>query len=321
LSRVSVIAVNFNGMPHIDLCLSSILAQTHPDYEVILVDNNSTDGSLEHARSQYPGVNIIANGENLGYAGGINVGLARATGEYIAPLNMDTEVSARTLEVLAGFLDANPKAGVVTPKILLFDDRSRINTLGSNIHVTGLGFCRGLGLKDEGHAHPERVIGVSGASYVIRRELLEQMGGIPQECFMANDDVVVSWMVNLMGYELYCVPEAVVYHKYRLKMNPDKLYALEKNRLSLLLYGYGPGTLLALSPVLALTELLIAAYCLRGGRKYVSSKWRAMLSLYADRELTRRRRALVQRVRRISDFRMVKRLRWNLEWRQLLQIT
>jgi GT2 family glycosyltransferase len=319
-NRVSVIVVNFNGMPHIDLCLSSVLAQTYPDFEVILVDNSSSDGSLEHVRRCYPQVKIIANSENLGYAGGINVGLARSSGAYIAPLNMDTEVADQWLEFMARFLDENRKAGAVGPKILLFDDRSRINALGHNIHVTGLSFCRKLGMKDEGSASPEAVVGVSGCSYMIRRELLEQMGGIPKECFMANDDVVVSWMLNLMGYDLYCVPRAVVYHKYRLKMNPDKLFALEKNRLGVVLSGFEPTTLVILSPVLLFMELMIAAYCLRGGRRHIAAKSRAMLSLYEDRELIRRRHVLAKRLRRISDFRMLRRLKWNPEWGQLLHV-
>lgn len=317
---VSVIVVNFNGMPHIDRCLASVLAQAHPDFEVILVDNCSTDGSLEHARDHYPGVRAVANSENLGYAGGINVGLAAATGGYIAPLNADTEMASGALKALSDFLDENQQAGVVTPKVLLFDRRDTVNALGSNIHISGLGFCRGLGRKDDGRSAPEKVCGVSGSSYMIRRELLEQMGGVPLECFQANDDVVVSWMVNLMGYDAYCVRRAVVYHKYRLRMSPDKLCALEKNRLSLVLYGYGRGTLVALSPVLLVTELLIAAYCLRGGWSYVAAKSRAVRALWAERELIRQRRAVVKRVRRISDRRLLGRLRWNLEWGQLLQI-
>ena len=103
-------------------------------------------------------------------------------------------------------------------------------------------------------------------------------------------------------------------------MSPDKLFALEKNRLSLVLYGYGRGTLLALSPVLLFTELLIGAYCVKGGWKYVAAKSRAMRSLWAERELIGQRRAVVKRVRRISDWRLLRRLRWSLEWGQLLRI-
>jgi GT2 family glycosyltransferase len=307
-------------MPHLDACIPSVLKQTYPDFEIIFVDNNSTDGSLEYARRKFPRLVFVANNKNLGYAGGINAGLAYATGEYISPLNVDTEVAPNFLAVMAGFLDENPRAGLVTPKILLFDDRSKINTMGSNIHVTGLGFCRGLNKRDNGSMNSERVPGVSGCSYLIRREIFEKMGGAPQENFMGNDDVVVSWLVNLMDYEIYCLPEAVVYHKYTLKMNPEKFFQLEKNRYLLLLYTLKPLTFVVLSPVFALTEFLILAYSLLKGRAYIQAKFRAWRAIRENRTYIRERKTQVQKLRRISDFQLLKKMRWNLEWRQLLRI-
>jgi len=319
--KVSVILVNYNSRPHLDTCISSVLDQNYPNFEIIFVDNNSSDGSLEYARRKFPQLVFVANSKNLGYAGGINAGLAYATGEYIAPLNIDTEVSPNLLAIMVGFLDENPHAGVVTPKILLFDDRSKINTMGSNIHVTGIGFCRGLNQLDDNSTSPQKVSGVSGCSYLIRREILEQMGGAPEECFMGNDDVVLSWLVNLMDYEMYCLPQSVVYHKYKLKMDPEKFFILERNRYTLLLYSLKPLTFVALSPVLAFTELLISGYSLIKGRRYIQAKFRAYEAVWNKRAYVRKRREQVQELRRISDFQLLKRLRWNLEWGQLLHIS
>jgi GT2 family glycosyltransferase len=319
-TRVSVIVVNFNGMPHIDACLSSVLKQTYSNFEVIFVDNNSSDGSLEYVRSKFPRLVIVASNENLGYAGGINAGLVHATGSYIAPLNMDTEVSVDWLRYLVSFLDENAFAGAVTPKVLLFHERDTINAMGLNIHVSGLGFCRSLGKKDNNSTLPEKVSGVSGCSYLIRRELLERMGGLPQECFMANDDVVVSWLVHLMGYETYCVPLSVAYHKYNLKMNPEKFFLLESNRYVLLLTALKIPTLVICFPVFALTELLIMGYCLCGGMRYINSKYKAFLFICRERRHIRERRSQVQKLRRVSDFQMLRKLKLNLEWGQLLQI-
>ncbi len=320
VKKVSVILVNYNGMLHLDTCIPSILNQTYQNFEIIFVDNDSGDGSLEYARRKFPRLVFVAAKENLGYAGGINAGLVHATGEYIAPLNIDTEVSPNWLSVMARFLDENPRAGVVTPKILLFDDRSKINTMGSNIHVTGLGFCRGLNKPDDNLTSPQRVPGVSGCSYLIRREILEKMGGAPEESFMANDDVVLSWLVNLMGYELYCLPEAVIYHKYTLKMNPEKFYQLEKSRHALLLYSLKPLTRIICFPVFALTELLIMGYCLIKGRRYIQAKFKAWGAVWENRKYIRERKTQVQKLRRISDFQLLKKMRWNLEWNQLLRI-
>jgi len=320
VKKVSVILVNYNGMLHLDTCIPSILNQTYQNFEIIFVDNDSGDGSLEYARRKFPRLVFVANNKNLGYAGGINKGLERANGEYIAPLNTDTEVSPNWLSVMARFLDENPRAGVVTPKILLFDDRSKINTMGSNIHVTGIGFCRGLNRIDDGSKIPQMVSGVSGCSYLIRRDILEKIGGVPEESFMGNDDVVLSWLVNLMGYELYCLPEAVIYHKYTLKMNPEKFYQLEKSRHALLLYSLKPLTRIICFPVFALTELLIMGYCLIKGRRYIQAKFKAWGAVWENRKYIRERKTQVQKLRRISDFQLLKKMRWNLEWNQLLRI-
>ncbi len=319
--KVSVILVNYNSMPHLDTCIPSVLNQNYPNFEIIFVDNNSSDGSLEYARRKFPQLVFIANDKNLGYAGGINAGLVHATGEYIAPLNIDTEVSPNLLSVMASFLDRNPRTGLVTPKILLFDDRSKINTMGSNIHVTGLGFCRGLNKPDDNSTSPQKVSGASGCSYLIRREIFEKMGGAPERNFMGNDDVVVSWLVNLMDYEIYCLPEAVVYHKYTLKMNSEKFFQLEKGRQTLLLYSLKPYTLIILSPILAITEALIITYSVIKGKGYIQAKWRAFKAICKDRSIIKERKRQVQVIRRISDFSLLGRLRWNLEWAQLFHIS
>jgi GT2 family glycosyltransferase len=222
--RASVILVNYNGMSHLDACISSVLKQSYTNFEVIFVDNNSSDESLEYARSKFPDLTFVVNDTNLGYAGGINSGLAYATGAYIGPLNIDTEVAPNWLSAMVASLDENPQVGAVTPKVLLFDDRTKINTMGLNIHISGLGFCRKLGKKDEHSVIPENVPGVSGCAYLIRREILERMGGAPGWCFMGNDDVIVSWLLRLMGYEIYCLPESIAFHKYSLKMDPGKLF-------------------------------------------------------------------------------------------------
>ena len=317
VKKVSVILVNYNSMPHIDVCIQSILRQSYENYEIIFVDNNSSDGSMEYARRKYPQLIFVANDNNLGYAGGINSGLAHAKGEYISPLNVDTEVSTDLLEIMTDFLYKHPDSGAVMPKILLYYDRQRVNTLGSDIHITGLSFCRGLNEIDDNSTRTFRVSGVSGCSYLIRREILERLGGIPEESSMGNDDVIISWLVNLMGWEIYCIPEAVVYHKYKLKMNPEKLFQLEKGRQTLLLYSLKPLTVVACFPIFAITEILILGYCLLKGRRYTAAKFRVVRELYRDRKYIKERRVQVQKLRRISDFELFKKLKWNLKWRQL----
>lgn len=319
-SKVSVIVVNYNGMPHIDTCISSVLRQNHAEFELIFVDNASTDASLSYARTKFSDLIFVANDTNLGYAGGINAGLACATGQYIAPLNTDTEVTPNWLSNMVSFLEANPLAGAVTPEVLLFDRRDTINAQGLNIHVTGLGFCRALHRKNGGSRRPVKVPGVSGCSCLVRRHLLEQMGGAPRWCFMGNEDVILSWLLRLMGYEVYCLPESTVFHKYSLKMDPQKLFRLEKNRQLLLLSTLRPLSFLAGLPILLAIELMVIVYSLVKGPSYIRAKFRAYATVWRERSNTKQRRAQYKLLRKISDLALFRRLSWNLAWTQLWRI-
>jgi len=319
--KVSVIIVNYNGMPYLDACLRSILAQNPPDFEVILVDNKSSDGSLKFARRMFPDLLIVANEKNLGYTGGINSGIAQAKGKYLAPLNVDTEVEKNWLSAMVEFMDANPDAGALTPKSLLYRERRKVGVMGLNIHVTGLGFVRGLNRQNsESPGEPFQVAGVSGCSFMIRREIVERMGGLNEDNFMYYDDVDLSWVVNLMGYKIYCVPQSVVYHEYKLKMTPQKMFWLERGRSNALLCYMRPLTLVALLPLLMITEGLIIGYCLIRGPGYVWAKLRAWFSVARNMISLLKRRRRVQRLRKLSDFQLMKRFKLNYEWGQVLHI-
>ncbi|MCL0036174.1 glycosyltransferase family 2 protein [Dehalococcoidia bacterium] len=321
VKKVSVIVVNFNGMSHLEVCISSILNQTYRDFEIIFVDNGSTDGSLDYARRRFPELIVVANRDNLGYAGGINEGLKLASGEYIAAHNTDTEVDEHWLAHMVRFLDENQKAGAVTPKILLYHDRAKLNALGLNIHITGVSFVRALNEDSKNYSNGHvRVSGVSGCSYLIRREILEKIGGVPDICFMNNDDTVLSWILNLMGYEIYCIPQSVIYHKYQLKMDPEKFFRLDYTRYTMLLSTFKPVTFLICLLALAFTEMLMVGYCLIRGRPYMRAYLKALFSVYQNRDSLKRRRAQLQQLRRVSDIHLLTRLRLNYEWNQLLQI-
>jgi GT2 family glycosyltransferase len=317
---VSVIIINYNGRIYIDACLSSVLQQEFKDYEIILVDNNSDDGSLQHIRDSYPGLNVLQNRENLGYAGGINSGLAIARGQYIAPLNMDTEVAPTWLGRMAEFMLSNRQAGAVCPKVLILGQPGVINCTGLNLHISGLGFCRQLHNWDVPASVPQQVSGISGCSYMIKKELFTRIGGAPEYCFMYNDDVIISWLLMLMGYEMYCLPDAIIYHRYRLSMTPEKFFHLEKNRIYLVFSIFRWYTLLLLLPVLIIIEAMIFAYSIIKGWPYPRSKLGAYLAAFKERKEIGRLHRFYSSLRVVSDFTLLGRLRWNLEWRQLFGI-
>ena len=320
-TKVSVIIVNYNGISYLETCLCSVLAQNLPDFEVILVDNKSSDGSLEYVRRMFPDLLVVANEKNLGYTGGINSGISHAKGRYFAPLNVDTEVEKNWLGAMVEFMDANPDAGAVTPKSLLYRDRGKVGVMGLNMHITGLGFVRGLNRQDSDlPKEPFQVASVSGCSFLIRREIVELMGGLNEDNFMYYDDVDLSWVVNMMGYRIYCVPQSVVYHEYELKMTPQKIFWLEYGRANAILCYLKPPTLVALLPFLMLTETLIMGYCVIRGPRYVWAKLRAWFSIASNMRSLLRRRRQVQKLRELSDFQLIRRFKLNYEWGQVLRI-
>jgi len=318
---VSIVVVNFNGLSYIDALFASLQTQDYPAYEVLLVDNGSTDGSVELVRSNFAEVKIVENGENLGYSGAINLAAEKCQGDYITILNMDVVVEPGWLGPLIDFLEVNPSAGAVNPQILLAEEQETINALGQNVHVTGLGFNRLLHYPAvEADKEPRRVSGLQGAAFVMRRDLFTAVGGMNATNFMYHEDVDISWLINLAGYDIYCVPESIVHHTYALGMKPWKYYYLERNRWSLLLCVYRWPTMLLLAPLFLLTEAMMLAYCLRSGRSFFHAKLQAIRWNWQMKDHLRRRRAWIQGWRKRGDRQMLSILRLNYDWDQLLHL-
>jgi GT2 family glycosyltransferase len=319
---VSIIAVCYNQRPHIEPCLSRLLAQTHHPVELILVDNASVDGSAGYAIDRFAGkVTVVSSDRNAGYLGGVNLGLQHARGDYVAVLNVDTEPAETWLAPLVAFLDAHSSAGAVTSKVLLAEQPEIINACGLEIHVSGLGFNKGLGTKDsrKGDA-PFPVLGVHGSAFLVRRSLLAQIVPIVEDCFLYHEDVQISWLIHLMGYEVYCVPESVIYHHYLLHMFPEKFYLLERNRWEMVLYSLQAGSLLRYLPILAATEFLVVGYSLIKGPRYAWAKLRAWNSIRSRLPIIRHKRAEIQKLRNVRDGDFLPCLRKGYPWSQLAHI-
>ena len=317
---VSVIVVLHNGARYIERCLSSVF-ESSPEAEVVVVDNNSTDGGLEQAVRRFPSVIPLRSGLNLGYAGGVNLGLTVASASMIAPLNQDTEVAVGCLDLLLDHLAQHPKVGAVTPLILIDQKRQTINAMGGAIYPFGLSSCHRMGEPADGAPkEPFSVPGVSGASFVIRRHLLEAMGGAPAFCFMGNDDVVLSWTLRLMGHDIHCVPSARVYHRYNLSLDSDKLYYLERNRWIHLATALEGATLFKAAPGLAALEGAVLAYCALKGPRMVAAKLRAMRHAISRPAFLSARRQHLAQLRAVGDRELFDQLAPSLPWGQLLSL-
>jgi GT2 family glycosyltransferase len=211
---VSVIIPNWNGAHHLPDCLESLQHQTFREFEVIVADNGSTDGSLELLARDYPGVRVLALGENRGFAGACNAGMQAARGEFVVLLNNDTEADPRWLgEVVAAFR-RHPEAGIIASKMLLFDRRDTFHTAGDFYRVDGIPGNRGVWQKDAGqYDREESVFSACGGSAAYRKAMLDQVGLLDEDFFYSCEDVDLAWRAQLVGWRCVYAPRAVVYHK------------------------------------------------------------------------------------------------------------
>ena len=282
---------------------------------MLVVDNASSDGSdaiAAEAAERHDSVRLLRSPTNRGYAGAVNLALAEARGAYIAVLNMDVIVSPGWLDPLISFLETTPEAGAACPLIVLESDPARINAAGQDVHVTALGFNRWLEEPSQrAGSEPFRVSGLHGAAFLIRRDLLESIGGWDESGFLYHEDVELSWLLRLAGREICCVPASTVRHDYHLTMFPQKLFLLERNRWSMLLANTRRLTRIAISPLLALSELMMWGYCLLRGRAFLRAKLDSYRWISGNRERIRRRRQVVESLRRRSDWGVVRRLHWG----------
>lgn len=318
---VSIVVVNYNGGERLLRCVETVLSDSYAVREVFVVDNASTDGSphlLDGFASCHSEIKVLWSKRNLGYAGGVNLATAAARGAYIAVLNMDVAVSPGWLNPLINFLEDHPDAGAVNPLIVL-PDMEHINAMGQDIHITGLGFNRRLGQPTESAGiTPMLVSGIQGSAFVVRRALLDRLGGMDASGFLYHEDVNLSWALRLMGFAFYCVPESVVTHDYFLSMYSEKLHLLERNRLAMLLAYLHWSTLILLIPSLIITEALMWGYCVLRGPSFMRAKLSSYRWVFRRLGQIGERRTFIDSVRTVSDWKLLKNLRWAYAWDQFV---
>lgn len=312
----SLVIVAYNNRPYLaDLCAALRLADPAPR-EIILVDNASNDGSADFVADHYPEIRTLRLPENLGFACANNQAAALAKGKYLIFLNPDTRPDPAALGALVEALESHPKCGLVTAKILLLSQPNRLNTCGNDIHLTGITLCRGAGRTAGEYTQGETVNAVSGAAFAISRSLFEQLGGFDPNYFMYMEDTDLSLRARLAGWACRCVPEALVFHDYRLRFGPRKTYFQERNRYLMLLKHHRVGTLLLLLPVLLLAEIVAWGFVLLREPDRWRNKIDACTWIWRRRREIARSRAHVQSLRQVSDRHLILQHSYHLDFAQ-----
>jgi GT2 family glycosyltransferase len=210
---VSIVIPNWNGAAHLPVCLNALRAQTLRDFEVIVVDNASSDDSLALLAREHPEVRVIRLERNLGFTGACNAGLRAARGEFLILLNNDTEADPRWLEEVVAAFTRHPQAGLVASKMLLFDRRNVLHTAGDIFNTDGTPGNRGVWQEDRGQYDEGPAFSANGGSAAYRRAMLDEIGLLDEDFFFSCEDVDLAWRAQLAGWPCLYAPRAVVYHK------------------------------------------------------------------------------------------------------------
>jgi GT2 family glycosyltransferase len=294
---VSAVILAWGDEPYLVEAVEAVLASERVQVEVLLVDNGCTNGAVDAVAAR-GGVTVLRPGRNTGFAGGCNLGAARAAGEYVAFVNSDAVVRPDALAHLVTAA-SDPSVGLASASLRLHDRPEVVNSVGNPVHFSGLSWAGGLGEPADEHRRGGDITSVTGAAMVARRTVYEALGGFNELMFAYCEDAELSLRTWQRGLRCVYVPESVVLHHYEFSRNPQKFYLLERNRLILLLTLYEKRTLLMLAPPLLALELAMLAVSLRHG--WASAKVRGWWWLLRHRREVAAARRSAQSARSRSD--------------------
>jgi GT2 family glycosyltransferase len=295
LPLVSIVIVSFNEIHKIGDCLSDLFAQTYLNYEVLVYDNASIDGTPEYIEQNFPQVKLIKGTENLGFGGANNRASAQAKGKYLAFVNDDAYVTPNWLEPLVNLLEMDNTVGCAGAELLCAEKEKRNIVLchGNDVHLSGIAY-----LKNNGQivkpADPIEAGAISGAAFVIKREIFLEIGGFESDFFLYYEDTDLSLRLRLIGKRCVIVPGSIVYHNSESRFSNQKIFFLERNRYLSLFTLMNTKMLTLMAPSMFLFELVSWGYCLIRGKEVVASKIKSWQEIYKKTSwILARRRAYI----------------------------
>lgn len=229
--RVTVVIPNYNGLPHLPACLSSLSGQLFQEFAVTVVDNGSADGSADWVARHDPHIELIALDHNVGFAKAVNAGIRAAHSEYVVLLNNDTVAHPRWLGGLVAALDTHPSYDFAASKMVFHRDPQRLNAAGDVYNVLRLsGRNRGLGRPARQYGIRKRVLGACAGAAMYRRALFDDVGLFDEDFFLMSEDTDFNLRCLIAGKRCLYVPDALVRHKARASI--DQAPAWEMARLA-----------------------------------------------------------------------------------------
>ncbi|WP_323757054.1 glycosyltransferase family 2 protein [Roseivirga sp.] len=245
MSKISVALLNYNGKTHLENFLPSVV-QFSNGYDIVVIDNGSTDDTLEFLKSNYPTVRVISYAENSGFCGGYNKALKELEHEFVVLLNTDVQVTEGWIDPILKLMESDSNLAAVQPKILDLKKKTHFEYAGASggyLDILGYPFCRGRvfhTIEEDKNQYQETqdVFWASGASLFVRRSAYFEAGGLDEDFFAHMEEIDLCWRFWNLGYKVKVCPESVVYHLgggTLDKSSPKKTYLNFRNGLSILL--------------------------------------------------------------------------------------
>lgn len=269
--NVSLIVLNYNGKKHLEEYFNSVFNQTLLPDEIIMLDNSSTDDSINYVKNNFPKVKIIKNHFNAGTAEGSNIAFRNSNGRYIIFQSNDLRLDKNCVKTLVEIMEKKPSVGICTSVLVNYYKNKNGQHLIDNAGGIADIFCFGMQNYPEKRLKTIPEIGniffSYGGSFIIRRELFEKAGGFDFRYFTLNDDIDLSWRVKLLGYDIIYYKKSVVYHKVSATLGPlfersMKRYWSERNIIRTMLKNRETKYLLLYFPLYMLLLLMEMLYFL-----------------------------------------------------------
>lgn len=302
---VSIILVTYKSGTYLKKCLDSIFKISYPNFEVVILDNNSSDKSIDllkkYKEKNGNKINLILSSQNLGYAKGNNLAIKKSRGKLIFIVNPDTIVSKGFLEPLVNEINSVDVA-VVQPLVYLFDKQT-INLSGKVTHYLGFDW-----LKDFNRTQaPKRqlITSFSGSGVLIKKNHFIQMGGFDELFFMYYEDTDLSWKFNLINKKIVFTPKSILFHDYKYVPKENyqplkrKLFYIERNRLITLYKNLSVKSLLLIIPPMIFMELGMISFAFYEG--WGLTKLKTYISIIQNIKRINKNRAFIQSVRTVND--------------------
>ena len=311
--QISIIIPHYNGSKIIIECLSSLKMSKYRNYEILIVDNGSTDDSIELINKNFSEVNVVKSDINLGYAGGCNLGAKSAKGKYLLFLNNDTIQNKNWLEPLITKLEGNNNISSVQPKILNYYNKQNFDYAGGSggyLDIFIYPFSRGRVFdtieQDNGqYEDSTRIFWASGTGFITRKSIFESVGGFDETLFAHMEEIDYHWRCHLMGHSVWVEPKSYIYHMggSTLAYNSSKkTYLNHRNSLLLLLTNYSfLLSIYLLLPRLVMEIISLFKYLFTFKINHFWAQIKALIWIIFHPHTIIRRRLQAWKLRRVKD--------------------